>query len=72
MSDPDLLHAVGVGPMRIDLLGKLGLKNRSDLLFHLPSRYEDRSRFVPRAPNVFTVTCPRKSLPVGTGDSLVI
>ena len=49
MSDPDLLHAVGVGPMRIDLLGKLGLKNRSDLLFHLPSRYEDRSRFTPLA-----------------------
>ena len=31
----------GVGPQRAELLGRLGIKTASDLLFHFPRRYED-------------------------------
>ena len=30
-----------VGPQRAELLGKLGIRTASDLLFHFPRRYED-------------------------------
>jgi ATP-dependent DNA helicase RecG len=37
----------GVGPALAATLGRLGLHTVQDLLFHLPSRYEDRTRVVP-------------------------
>lgn len=37
----------GVGPQLKARLEKLGLRTVQDLLFHLPSRYEDRTRIVP-------------------------
>lgn len=37
----------GVGPKRSALLSELGVENIYDLLYYLPSRYEDRSSFTP-------------------------
>ncbi|MFT5519103.1 MAG: ATP-dependent DNA helicase RecG, partial [Oceanospirillaceae bacterium] len=37
----------GVGPALATKLDKLGLRNVEDLLFHLPIRYQDRTRLVP-------------------------
>jgi len=37
----------GVGPALTSKLEKLGLYTVQDLLFHLPSRYQDRTRLVP-------------------------
>lgn len=37
----------GVGPQLAARLAKLGIHTVQDLLFHLPSRYEDRTRIVP-------------------------
>ena len=37
----------GVGPKVLERLSKLGLSNIQDVLFHLPYRYEDRTRVVP-------------------------
>ena len=37
----------GVGPQLAEKLDKLGIRTLQDLLFHLPSRYEDRTRIVP-------------------------
>ena len=37
----------GVGPALAELLAKLGLHTVQDVLFHLPLRYEDRTRVVP-------------------------
>jgi ATP-dependent DNA helicase RecG len=37
----------GVGPALADTLARLGLYTVQDLLFHLPLRYEDRTRVVP-------------------------
>jgi ATP-dependent DNA helicase RecG len=37
----------GVGPQRAELLQKGGIETVEDLLFHLPIRYEDRTRFLP-------------------------
>jgi len=37
----------GVGPRIADHLGKLGIESVQDVLFHLPFRYEDRTRVVP-------------------------
>jgi len=39
----------GVGPQRATALDRLGVRSVEDLLFHLPMRYEDRSRIVPIA-----------------------
>ena len=35
----------GVGPKRAELLSKLGVETAEDLLYYLPTRYEDRSNF---------------------------
>ena len=44
------LHALrGLGPKRARDLEERGLRTIEDLLFHLPFRYEDRSRFFPIA-----------------------
>ncbi|HET7176261.1 MAG TPA: ATP-dependent DNA helicase RecG [Gammaproteobacteria bacterium] len=37
----------GVGPQVAERLEKLGIRNVEDLLFHLPLRYEDRTRITP-------------------------
>ena len=37
----------GVGPRSLPKLQKLGIETVQDLLFHLPLRYEDRTRVVP-------------------------
>ncbi len=37
----------GVGPRRAEALAKRGLSSITDLLFRLPSRYDDRRTFVP-------------------------
>ncbi|MBI4335790.1 MAG: ATP-dependent DNA helicase RecG [Candidatus Omnitrophica bacterium] len=37
----------GVGPKRAEFLNKMGLHTILDMLYNLPRRYEDRSRFTP-------------------------
>ena len=37
----------GVGPRLAERLQRLGIRTVQDVLFHLPSRYEDRTRVVP-------------------------
>ncbi len=39
----------GVGPRQLKRLERLGLRTLGDLLFHLPLRYQDRSRLTPLA-----------------------
>jgi len=46
-SGEPLTTLAGVGPKLSEKLGKLGLKLVDDLLFHLPLRYEDRTRVHP-------------------------
>ena len=42
-----LTQLKGVGPKVEERLGKLGLRTIQDVLFHLPYRYEDRTRVIP-------------------------
>ena len=35
----------GVGPQVAEKLGRLGIEDVADVLFHLPLRYQDRTRF---------------------------
>ena len=35
----------GVGPQLAEKLGRLGIVDVADVLFHLPLRYQDRTRF---------------------------
>ena len=44
-----LRYLKGIGPQRAAELAERGLKTVEDLLYHLPFRYEDRSRFLPIA-----------------------
>lgn len=37
----------GVGPKKSECLARLGIHTAEDILYYLPSRYEDRSRFTP-------------------------
>ena len=37
----------GAGPKMVERLAKLGIHSIQDLLFHLPSRYQDRTRLYP-------------------------
>ncbi len=46
-STASLGHLRGVGPKLLDALQQLGINTISDLLFHLPFRYEDRTQIVP-------------------------
>ena len=42
-----LLNLKGVGPKVAEKLLRLDIHNQQDLLFHLPLRYQDRSRIYP-------------------------
>lgn len=46
-TDAALTELDGVGPALAVRLGKLGLERVRDLWFHLPLRYEDRTRIIP-------------------------
>jgi ATP-dependent DNA helicase RecG len=39
----DVRYLKGVGPKRVELLNRLGIKTVEDLLYYLPTRYEDRT-----------------------------
>lgn len=43
-AEPKLTQIKGIGPSVQERLGRLGIYNIQDLLFHLPSRYQDRTR----------------------------
>jgi len=47
--DMPVTYLKGVGPMRAEGLGRLGIRTASDLLFHIPHRYEDASTVSPIA-----------------------
>ena len=44
---PALTQIKGIGPGMVERLGRLGIHSIQDLLFHLPSRYQDRTRILP-------------------------
>ena len=43
----DLQSLRGVGPRLLDILEQRGIRSVAELLFHLPFRYEDRTRLMP-------------------------
>lgn len=45
----DLSRLTGVGPKRVKILAEAGINTLRDLIYHLPRRYIDRSRFTPIA-----------------------
>ncbi len=46
LRDQSVQYLKGIGPVRAEALGKLGIKTSRDLLFHIPRRYLDRSEIV--------------------------
>ncbi|MCG6964883.1 MAG: ATP-dependent DNA helicase RecG [Chromatiaceae bacterium] len=47
LADTPVTALKGVGPKNAERLHKLGIHSVQDLLFHLPIRYQDRTRIVP-------------------------
>lgn len=47
LSDTPITHLKGVGDVLAEKLAKLTLYTVQDLLFHLPIRYQDRTRIIP-------------------------
>jgi ATP-dependent DNA helicase RecG len=47
LDDIEVTVLKGVGKALADTLAKLGIHSLQDLLFHLPHRYEDRTRVIP-------------------------
>ncbi len=47
LNDISVTTLKGVGSALADKLGKIGIHSIQDLLFHLPMRYQDRTRVVP-------------------------
>ena len=47
LDDISVTQIKGVGSALAEKLAKLGIQSMQDLLFHLPYRYEDRTRIVP-------------------------
>ena len=47
LADTPVTALKGVGPKNAERLDKLGIRSVQDLLFHLPMRYQDRTRVVP-------------------------
>jgi ATP-dependent DNA helicase RecG len=44
--DDEIRYVKGIGPHRAAALAERGIRTVEDLLFHLPTRYEDRSRLL--------------------------
>ena len=42
-----VIHLKGVGPRVAERLARLNIRTVQDLLFHLPYRYQDRTRIAP-------------------------
>jgi ATP-dependent DNA helicase RecG len=47
LDDKPVTAMKGVGPRNAERLGKIGISTVQDVLFHLPSRYQDRTRISP-------------------------
>ncbi|WP_309045041.1 ATP-dependent DNA helicase RecG [Marinobacter sediminicola] len=47
LDDIPVTELKGVGSALAEKLGRLGIASMQDLLFHLPHRYEDRTRIIP-------------------------
>ncbi len=47
LADTPVTALKGVGPKNAERLRRLGIESVQDLLFHLPVRYQDRTRIVP-------------------------
>jgi len=47
LGDMPVMALQGIGPRNAEKLARLGIYSVQDLLFHLPSRYQDRTRVVP-------------------------
>ena len=47
LADTPVTALKGVGPKNAERLLRLGIDNVQDLLFHLPTRYQDRTRIAP-------------------------
>ncbi|NVK89295.1 MAG: ATP-dependent DNA helicase RecG [Gammaproteobacteria bacterium] len=47
LADFHVAELAGVGPATVDKLARLGIETWQDVLFHLPFRYEDRTRITP-------------------------
>ncbi len=47
LDQANVTNLSGVGPALAEKLSRIGITTLSDLLFHLPLRYEDRTRVVP-------------------------
>lgn len=47
LAETPVTRLKGAGPKVAERLGKLGIETVEELLFHLPFRYEDRTRIVP-------------------------
>lgn len=66
LDDIPVTQLKGVGNALAEKLAKLGITSLQDLLFHLPHRYEDRTRIVPmgslRIGDVAVVEGDRKSV----------
>ncbi|MDP3298040.1 MAG: ATP-dependent DNA helicase RecG [Thermodesulfovibrionia bacterium] len=45
LKDTSVQYVKGVGPRRVQLLDRLGIKTLEDLLYYFPWRYEDRKNF---------------------------
>ena len=45
--DVAIRYLKGVGPKLAERLQKIGINTAHDLLFHLPSHYQDRTRIIP-------------------------
>ncbi len=52
MAQQPITNLKGVGQKQAEKLQKLGLFTLQDLLFHLPSRYQDRTRLWPVSPSL--------------------
>lgn len=46
-SDSEVKTIKGIGPKLSEHLSRLGINTKEDLLFHLPTRYQDRTRITP-------------------------
>ena len=47
LADIPVTRLKGVGPAVAEKMARVGLENLQDILFHLPSRYQDRTRVTP-------------------------